>query len=377
MKKILTMMLMMASVLFFACSDDDENEEPLSTDEARDQMTQMSQDMFVYMNEMETAEGMNAILTLDSLMYIDDPFEQKSFSESNRMIENIQKFILPANYLNFKSDKTKADGAALSLSEVVTYTWNETNQQWTYSSEPTDKLIFVYPLEEKQAQLTINDYQEVEIQDDYDTWYQPISIDAALYVNDTEAACLSLTASWVESGEAAGEPKSINVDGGILPFTFTFNFNFSNYIAKITNTKVFNGNTLILNVEAAATFEADNMIDEPVNLTGYLQIDNARLNIKQLKIKEIDEVISNYESNPTTSSLEDLENAINSKISIDISIDDRFAADIILAIIEVEPESTPPTPIDILGYMGLYGDLHIVYSDGTYDSLFGMVPLQQ
>ncbi|HKL07268.1 MAG TPA: hypothetical protein VJ896_00740 [Bacteroidales bacterium] len=373
MKKLLAMMLMLASVFFIACSEDDD--EPLSPDEAKDQMTQMSQDMFVYMNEMEATEGMGAVFAFDSLVRINDPFIQKSSSESNRMIENIQKFILPANYLNFKSDETKADGAALSFSEVGTYTWNQSTQQWDYSSEPTDKLVFIYPLEEKQAQLTINDYQEVQIQDDYSTWYQPTSIDVALNVNDTEVAYLSLTASWVESGEAAGEPKSISVSGGILPFTFTFNFNFSNYTATIYDTKVLNGNTQILKVEAAATFESNNMIDEPVNLTGYLLVENVAINVRQIRIKEINQIIDNYETTPTTA--ENLENLMNSKISIDISIDGRFAADIIFDVIQVEPGADPPTPIDILGDMGLYGDFLMVYSDGTYDSLFGMVQLPQ
>jgi hypothetical protein len=117
------------------------------------------------------------------------------------------------------------------------------------------------------------------------------------------------------------------------------------------------------------------MIDEPVNLTGYLLVENVAINVRQIRIKEINQIIENYETTPTTA--ENLENLMNSKISIDISIDGRFAADVLLDIIQVEPGADPPTPIDILGDMGLYGDFLIVYSDGTYDALFGMVQLPQ
>lgn len=368
-------MLMMASVLFFACNDDDDDE-PLSADKAKDELEQVSTDMITYMSQMETTDGMNAILTLDSLVNIHDPFNQKSSLESYSMIKNIKKFIMPLSYTKLKSNNLKTEGVVLSSFPTGTYTWNETSQQWDNSStEPSDKLILNYPLEEKQAQFTINDYQEVQINDGLENWTQPTTIDAELLVDDTEAAYLSLSAAWVESGEFAGDPKSISVSGGVLPFTFTFNFNFSNYTATITDTKILYGNTIIVKVDAAATFEDDNMDDDPVNLSGYLQIENARLNIKHLKIKEIDEVIDNYESSPTSPG--DLENAMNAKFSIDITIDNRKAADIILAIIEVEPEATTPTPIDIIGDMGLYGDIHLVYTDGTYESLFGMVQLPE
>ena len=100
-KKLIAMMLMLASVFFFACSDDEESK--LSKEETKTEITQLSTDLSDKLGEMEEADGMVA---MEALMNMPDPFASTSKSNDKYVVlNNIQKYLLPYNYVKKSTEK--------------------------------------------------------------------------------------------------------------------------------------------------------------------------------------------------------------------------------------------------------------------------------
>lgn len=357
MKKILAMMLMMASVLFFACNDDED--ETLSPDEAKAELEQVSTDMSTYMNEMESSDGMAA---LNALMIKPNPFavvKSTDYSDSD-VFKNIQKYLLPANYLELKSnEKAIAENRFDFNAWVGTYTWNATDENWDIQSNtPSDKIIIEYPTEGSQtnnATLTIHTYEDVEITetDDYGTYtsYEPTTIIADIYVNDVRVVDISMNANWITSGETAGEPTSMDVSVYLTPFEFTVDFSNSGNNASVGASIIFD-NSQLFSTGLSAFFEEPELDDTPLTINGYLQFFNVRFNVS-INAKTIEEIFEDMEEEPYPyNTPEELVAALNKEFDANVSVDGVKAADIELAI----NENTQA--IDIV----------FVYSDGSTES---------
>lgn len=356
MKKIFAMMLMIASVLFFACSDDED--EKLSPEEAKAEMEQLSSDMSIYMNEMETSEGME---TMNALMALPYPFTDVKSNSYSGVLKDIQKFILPKNYLKLQSkEKSVAEEDRFDFAHWVgTYEWDAAHEMWVPDfGNPSDKIVVNFPTEgstTNNATLTIHNYEDIAIteSDKYSayTWYQPTNITADLYVGETKVIDISMTASWVTSGEAAGEPNSIDVSVYLMPFEFTLDFNHSGTSAS-ANVAILYENSQIFSAGLSAVFESTNMDDSPVNISGYIQLLQVRIDVS-VDVVGIEEIFEAMEEEPYPyETEEELIAAINAEINAYVSIDGVKAADIELAFNETTGE------MDVL----------FIYSDGSSES---------
>ena len=350
MKKILTMMLMAASVLFFACSEDEE--EMLTTDEAKTELDQVSTDMSTYMNEMESSDGMAA---LNALMAKPYPFNDVKSTNYLSVLKDIQKYLLPANYLDLQSkEKSGAEVDRFNFDHWAgTYEWDATNENWDIvSNDPSDKIVINFPTEDgKDATLTIHTYEDIEITDGVYTWYEPTKIEADLYVNDIEVVDISMNADWITSGETAGEPTSMDVSVYLTPFEFTVDFSNSGNNASVGASIIFD-NSQLFSTGLSAFFEEPDLDDTPLTINGYLQFLNVRFNVS-INAKTIEEIFEDMEEEPYPyNTPEELVAALNKEFDANVTVDGVKAADIELAV----NENTQA--IDIV----------FVYSDGSTES---------
>jgi len=350
MKKILTMMLMAASVLFFACSEDEE--EMLTTDEAKTELDQVSTDMSTYMNEMESSDGMAA---LNALMAKPYPFNDVKSTNYSSVLKDIQKYLLPANYLDLQSkEKSGAEVDRFNFDHWAgTYEWDATNENWDIvSNDPSDKIVINFPTEDgKDATLTIHTYEDIEITDGVYTWYEPTKIEADLYVNDIEVVDISMNADWITSGETAGEPTSMDVSVYLTPFEFTVDFSNSGNNASVGASIIFD-NSQLFSTGLSAFFEEPDLDDTPLTINGYLQFLNVRFNVS-INAKTIEEIFEDMEEEPYPyNTPEELVAALNKEFDANVTVDGVKAADIELAV----NENTQA--IDIV----------FVYSDGSTES---------
>jgi len=356
MKKILAMMLMMAAVLFFACSDDEE--EMLTTDEAKTELEQVSTDMSTYMNEMESSDGMAA---LNALMAKPYPFNDVKSTNYSSVLKDIQKYLLPANYLDLQSkEKSGAEVDRFNFDHWAgTYEWDAEHEMWVPDfGNPADKIIIYFPTEgstTNNATLTIHTYEDTEITetDDYGTytWYEPTKIVADLYVGDVKVVDIAMNANWITSGETAGEPTSMDVSVYLTPFEFTVDFSHSGNNASVGASIIFD-NSQLFSTGLTAFFEEPELDDTPLTINGYLQFFNVRFNVS-INAKTIEEIFEDMEEEPYPyNTPEELVAALNKEFDANVTVDGVKAADIELAV----NENTQA--IDIV----------FVYSDGSTES---------
>lgn len=358
MKKLLMMMLMIASVLFFSCTKDEDNK--LSKDDATAAFDDLSGNMSMYMDEMQNSDG---IVSMKILMGLNNPFnttQKKSNSSTASVFASIEHFLTPVN----PSEKATFGEEPFDFEYWWgTYTWDQEHSMWTVVFDNPDddsdnKIVINFPSDSaamgvNDATLTIYDYVEVQVIDGDSVYYNPTSITADLYVKDVKAIDINLDATWITSGEMAGEPTSLDADVYVIPFTFHIDFGHASNTAT-ANAWIKYDNTQIFSVGLGATYQnAEDSI--PATLNGSIQLFNVMFsvnaNISQMMPIIYNGIITN------TLNTDDVIADINDQIDAYVNVDGDKAADIEIASFNLNP-AEGELPIDII----------FVYNDGTSES---------
>jgi len=288
LKKLLAMMLMLASVFFIACSDDDDDK--LSQEEAITEITQLSTDLADKLTEMTESEGMVAMEALMTLPY---PFETTKSDKRSTALNNIQKYLLPYNYVKKSTEKLAFEAEPFNFDTYVgTYTYHNTPFPYWEIVPGGNKIEINFPsdtmnLDVNDVTLTIYNYDEVLI--DYE--YLPTDIDADLFISDIKIIDIDLTAAWNSDGEPTsldvsvylipfdidltaawnsdGEPTSLDVSVYLIPFEFIGTFDQTSTDASIDFAINYDGAQFFSAGVGATWANAGDSI--PSNINGYLQ----------------------------------------------------------------------------------------------------------
>jgi len=340
MKKLIALMLMFGSVFFFACEEDET--EKLSKEDAVVELNNLDTEMSTYMEEMMNSDGIEAMDALMALMYIDDPFASSKSTKTN-VIPTIKQYLLPVNPEQHEKSALEVESFDFD-SWVGTYTWNATLNYWEEApNDPSDKIVLIFPTEgstTNNATITIYNYEEVEIPytDYYGTYYDyyPTDVDADLYVDDIKVVDIDLQASWVMTGDNAGDPTSLDISVYLLPFDFTGTFNQSSTSASIDFSINYDG-AQIFSAGVDATFESSDM-EDPLTIGGYIQLLAVKVEatVDVNGIETIFEDLENQTSPYTT--MDELTDAINDEINAVVKVDGAKAADIELLYDETAEE---------------------------------------
>jgi len=357
MKKLMALMLMMASVLFFACDKDDDDNK-LSPEEAKEEITQLTTDMSTYITQMEEADGMVAFEELLGLTEIDDPFTPGKSASSISRFNKIKKYLTPDSYVE-STEKSALEGDRFDFNLWVgTYEWDAAHQMWVPDfGTPADKIIIHFPTEgsnTNNATLTIHNYVDTEIIEEDGmytySYYQPTEVKADLFVNEIKLVDVNLMAEW----DTYGDPKSIDASVYMIPFEFTVDFGMTTTAADV-NVAIYYEDAKIFSAGAGATFQNSLEDELPININGYLQVLKVKFEI-DVNVKAIEELFMGLETGSTTiTDTEDLVAAINEEIDAVVLVDGDKAADIELAMVST---TTSDMPFDIV----------FVYSDGSTES---------
>lgn len=341
------MMLMMASILFFACDKDEDK--TLSPEEAKTELTQLTTDLKAKIAEMEETQGMQA---MENLAGLSDPFASTSkATQKTAVISTIKRFMLPIKPGKVKSD-IKPDDRFLFDAWVGTYTWNHTYKKWDVTSgNPSDKIIINFPTDSSgttnDAILTIHVYEDILIGEDC----MPTDIEVDLYVNDIKIVSIDLAATWVTTGDNAGEPITLDLTVFLYPFDFVVNFEQGTTSTSI-DVAIEHNDEKFFSAGVGATYEtASDTI--PSNVNGYIQLFDVKFQA-DIDVKDLLIVIKNY---ATYTSEEELLAAINNEIAAAVYVSGVKAADI-----ELVKKST------VIGDITLPIDIVFVYSDGSSES---------
>jgi hypothetical protein len=363
MKKLIAMMLMMVSVFFIACEDDGES--TLSPEDAKTELSTLNADMTGYLQEMANSKGMNAMDDIMALMQLDDPFASGKSTKTS-VIPNIQKYLLP-----IYPEKTKSAYEAEPFDFEFwwgTYTWDAEHSIWSVvfddpASTSDDKIVISFPTEgstTNNAVLTLHEYEEVLVNgtDEYGysyTDYMPTDILADLYFNEIKIVEIDLAATWITSGDEAGEPTSFDISVYLTPFTFSGSFDNTATAASIDFDIKYNTEQIFA-AGVNATFLTDT--EDPLTVGGYIQL----LNVKIQATVDIAGMETVFESN-TYTTVEEINTAINEEIDAVVLVDGVKAADIIIEF--AAEDGAYSMPIEVEEGVNVYINVFFKYSDGT------------
>ncbi len=367
-------MLMLASVFFIACEDDD-SKDPLTAEEAQEELQNLGTEMSTMMTNMQNAEGMQVIMKLNSMPY---PFVNTSkSSESTQILKNIENYLLPTGVLNKSKVNNNTKEPDFDFEYWWgTYTWDIEHQVWSIvfddpASTADDKIVINFPSSEtattNDATLTIHDYAETEIEeyDDYweDYYYynEPSTIVADLYLNDKKIVDVNMSATWIASGEKAGEPSDIDLDVYVVPFNFHVDMSQNSTTGDI-NAWIEYENKKVFSVGLDVAFVSGE--DSPTTVSGYIQLFDVKFKatVALAELETIFDALDEGTSPYTT--LDEINAAVNATIDAVVLVDGAKAADII-----IDFTSTPSTFSFVIDETeGIYLDILFVYTDGTSQS---------
>jgi hypothetical protein len=191
-------MLLAASMLAITSCQQDKEPEPLTTEEAEAVLTTMGAEMETMMEEVMTTPAVGSLMNFSTLMNMDsespalkqlslfsDLLNQDYAKDASRIEKTMSKV---------KSFVTAEEEEGDMLETKGTFTWSFQYSRWTYSPEPTDKLVFEFPSNPEQtttnAILTISNYTKLVVGEEM--FPQSLSID--LVVNDLEVLSFDYTA---------------------------------------------------------------------------------------------------------------------------------------------------------------------------------------
>lgn len=355
MKKLIALMLMVASVFFFACEEEDDK---LSKEETKTEITQLSTDLSDKLTEMEESDGMVA---LGALMSLDYPFEMYKSNKEAAVLTNIQKYLLPYNYA--KKDRQKSAFEAEPFDFEFwwgTYTWDNEHGIWEVDFDDPedtsdDMIVINFPadtanMDNNNATATIYNYEELLVDDEY----LPTAIDAELTISDIKVIDIELTAEWFTSGENIGEPTSLNASVYLIPFEFTIDFTHTSTLASIDVAILYEEAEFFT---AGVSAEWENATDSiPSNIAGYISFFEVKFQA-DVDLKAIFEIMNDlFEGTSEFTTQEELIEAINNEIDAYVTVSGTWAADIEFTLLESADDDE-----DMF-------DILFVYADGSSES---------
>ena len=369
-KKLFAMMLMLASVLFFACDDDEKD--TLSSDEAQQELSNLNTEMTTVMNDMQTSDGMAVFQMLISLP---DPFEATDGTKSskeNDVLGKIENYLLPNTMLSKEKSVTGEVAFDFDAYKGV-YTYINEYPYWTVT-RGGDVIEINFPTTEanqlsgtNDGQLTIFNYEETLITETDDYWgtytyYSPTALDVEATVNDVKIIDIYMSAAWVTSGDAAGEPTSLDVDVYVIPFNFHVDFSHSGTAADINAWIEYDGEK-IFSVGLDADFE-DATMDSPTKIYGYIQLFDVKFKAT-VKVKELEALMEAQEADiPLYTDIEEFEVAFNALINAEVEVNGAKAADIVADF----TTNASQYSITVDDENGIYVNIMFVYGDGTTEA---------
>ncbi|MEQ8471174.1 MAG: hypothetical protein RIC35_08310 [Marinoscillum sp.] len=250
MKKTFLLLVLGGTVLFTGCdkSEDGKKEEldPLTSEKNKELMQNIAIEFIDEMSALQQLEGVSALTSFGLINEYDDEEEDGRIDRSNSVIR-ISKSILGFVYRKASPVEFGYSAARIgqddeeeddftSLQELFdentgTFTWNFDTEEFDFTDNSSDKVIFKYPAEvdgtSNNATLTLSNYTSVVVSNPIDEDYEgdlPTSLDVTLAVDGS----VSMSYGFEIDYNSEGVPESIDTDLTIGTFSLA---------VGITNTK--------------------------------------------------------------------------------------------------------------------------------------------
>jgi hypothetical protein len=301
--KIIAMMLAVSMLAISSCKDDDD-QELVPAEEAEATMQTTGDDMQTTMQEVMTTPGGVALMNLMILTDFD---------------AGMKSGVAPmASALNFftSTDATLSDKAVQGFTKMIssteevdplmmkgTFTWDFENLSWSYSDQPEDKLIYIFPSNPQQttnnATLTVSEYDGVLQDDDFFATSLKITLD----VDDVPVVDVNYAASLTDQSL-----NSVDLSVSIIPFEFGASVTVTpgdNFVKVIASASISKQNVTIASTSMEMRYDGISLINpfveeeeddmDPTTVKGYVQMGEVKAQM-DLSVAAYLEVADNTEN---------------------------------------------------------------------------------
>lgn len=349
MKKLLTVLLMLATVVFISC-DKDDDDGPLTANEAKEELADLGDQMEGMVADMSESDGLGVFMYMNTLP---DPFDAVPTKSAGKaeLFSKIEKYLLPTTILDSKVIEPNFD---FEYYKGI-YTYVDAPVPYFEWVDDPNIIQINFPSSEtsatNDAQLTIYNYHETFIDDGYGGYYNPDLISADIKVNGVKYLGLEMDATWVNDGP----PSELYVEAFIKPFSFMVDFDFGTTSASVDAWIKIDGTTIF---SAGVDAEFETTTEEPPTvISGYIQLYDVKF---KATVNFID-LMTAMEAINETSTIDDMNSAINDNITAKVYVGGNFAAEILADFSTTEGAGFP---ID----EGIYLDILFEFSDGSTTS---------
>jgi hypothetical protein len=278
--KVLTAGAMAVLLGLSACNNDDEKDNGIvAKEKAKTEITSFNNEAAGDLQDLADTEGMDAMEDFFNLVDQDDPFGRIAsdkgkartfFREKGR---EFRRVFTPASRLNGKA----LNDEPFDFEENKgVYVWDAQQQIFVLESEANVVEIH-FPTEGSEtnnAVLTLSEYEEQLIEDEFDYYYEPTRISASLSVDENEAASLEFTVEYDESGF----PTTADVELTVTPFSATLTFDESSANQSSVSFSLLKNQTVLAATSIVAKYSDSSKSEESLStIEGYVQFKNLKL----------------------------------------------------------------------------------------------------
>lgn len=220
-KKFLLLMSLVFALVISSCSKDEKSPEEWA-EEDKQTLENLSDGASADMNEMLESNGMDALMALMDIMGQDDPFYNEPVPDAKTRYKST---FTPFGEKDEKQKSTLKIEQNWFEEHAGTYTWNVSTQKWDYSSEPTDKILLVFPENgpegaDNNVTITLHDFEEEWFEDEWSSWTQPTALHMDMFIDGTKEGELLFSASY----HTNGEPQNLSIDLFLNPIHLDLSF---------------------------------------------------------------------------------------------------------------------------------------------------------
>ncbi len=223
MKKLNLYGLVIGLLILTACGNDDESKATFTVEQAKQSMSKLSTDMSADIVDITSAEGVDAVGDLVSILELSDPFSGRLSSEEKANWLKRHAVLFKSVFVTKPLENGRVAEAGFDYgAHIGTYDWNADTESFDKTTG-ANIIIINFPQEgstENNITLRITEYAEEQFSDDFDSYYMPTVIAADLSIDGVEQISLDFSADY----NSNGDPIAAAVELFLNPYTFAVAF---------------------------------------------------------------------------------------------------------------------------------------------------------
>jgi hypothetical protein len=279
-QKLLTVGMLALTVGMTSCKDDDNGSSGLGKQDAKIVLEEFNTTTKADLQDLSSANGVEAIQDLFDLTSVDDPFARVATDK-----KGVRKFFYDRGR-KFKSIFTTASSKGrVSADEHFdfdankgVYEWNAAEEIFEWTGE-ANIIKIKFPTEGSEtnnAELQLTAYSDVEVYDEeFEEYsYAPSEIVASVSVAGQTVASLDLDIDYDEEGF----PYAADITFGATPYTASIAFNVSAATKSTISASLKNGNEILFATSITVKYADESKSEESLELAeGFIQLNNLTL----------------------------------------------------------------------------------------------------